>query len=195
MGGLAPILGCSLAICCSALVGTRLRGRWRRSLLGLRRLRRTATAICGSDWRGCGVVMTKSWFALFLDKGLSVQAAHRLSKLAEYENWQDESDVCNTSDFVILREPDVGRCTLAKIRSAFPAAQGVRTIEPTPPKKPRAKTTLSGDERAVVTALWKAWNVFLRLPEEHADDTDEFRRAIHAAQEKVFARPARREFK
>lgn len=52
---------------------------------------------------------------------------------------------------------------------------------------------MTDDERAVVLALAEAWKAFLRLPDEHRDDVDEFRRAIHAAQEKVLARPGRRE--
>jgi hypothetical protein len=49
------------------------------------------------------------------------------------------------------------------------------------------------DETAVVLALAEAWNLFLKLPAEHNDDTTEFRHAIHAAQDKVLARAARRE--
>lgn len=51
---------------------------------------------------------------------------------------------------------------------------------------------LSGEEAALVGVLAHAWNKFCELPVEHNDDLDEFRRAIHAAQEKVLARPARR---
>lgn len=47
-------------------------------------------------------------------------------------------------------------------------------------------------EAAVVATLAAAWNAFLTLPVEHADDTAEFRRLIHGAQEKVLCRPARR---
>lgn len=50
-------------------------------------------------------------------------------------------------------------------------------------------------EGAVVDALAEAWNRYLDLPIEHQDDVDEFRRAIHTAQEKVLARPARRQFR
>lgn len=52
--------------------------------------------------------------------------------------------------------------------------------------------TLSMEERHVLVSLASAWNKFLKLPIEHADDVDEFRRLIHAAQEKVLSRPARR---
>lgn len=48
------------------------------------------------------------------------------------------------------------------------------------------------DEKEVVMKLAEAWNAFLLLPTEHSDDVDEFRRIIHAGQEKVMARPARR---
>lgn len=51
---------------------------------------------------------------------------------------------------------------------------------------------LNADEEVVVSALAAVWNAFLLLPVEHADDQDEFRRLIHAAQEKVLCRPARR---
>ncbi len=53
--------------------------------------------------------------------------------------------------------------------------------------------TITPQERAVVIALAEAWNSFLLLPVEHRDDQDEFRRAIHAAQDKVLSRPGRRE--
>lgn len=53
-------------------------------------------------------------------------------------------------------------------------------------------TAMTEPEQIVVDALAVAWNAFLLLPMEHDDDTDEFRRMIHAAQEKVLARPARR---
>jgi hypothetical protein len=49
-------------------------------------------------------------------------------------------------------------------------------------------------EERIFLSLAEAWNAFLQLPVEHADDVDEFRRGIHQLQEKVLARPARREF-
>jgi hypothetical protein len=52
---------------------------------------------------------------------------------------------------------------------------------------------LTVDEKAAVMALAEAWNLFLKLPKEHADDQDEFRHLIHAAQEKVLSRSGRRE--
>lgn len=51
---------------------------------------------------------------------------------------------------------------------------------------------MNSQEKAVLYALADAWNKFLYLPVEHSDDIDEFRRIIHAAQEKILARPARR---
>lgn len=48
-------------------------------------------------------------------------------------------------------------------------------------------------ELVVTEALAVAWNAFLTLPVEHEDDCDEFRRIIHAAQEKILCRSARRQ--
>lgn len=48
-------------------------------------------------------------------------------------------------------------------------------------------------ELQVVNALSEAWNTFLQLPTEHADDTSEFRQLIHAAQDKILARVGRRQ--
>ena len=50
-------------------------------------------------------------------------------------------------------------------------------------------------EADIVIALASAWNLFVELPIEHSDDLDEFRRAIHAAQEKILCRPARRKLR
>lgn len=52
---------------------------------------------------------------------------------------------------------------------------------------------LTEQEKLVVEALAIAWDAFLKLPMEHADDQGEFRRLIHGAQEKVLARSGRRE--
>ena len=49
------------------------------------------------------------------------------------------------------------------------------------------------EEREVVSALTRAWNLFLALPVEHQDDVDDFRRAIHVANAKVLMRSGRRE--
>jgi hypothetical protein len=58
---------------------------------------------------------------------------------------------------------------------------------------PESTNLLTELERATVLKLAEAWNAFLLLPREHNDDVDEFRRLIHAAQEKVLSRPGRRE--
>jgi len=42
-------------------------------------------------------------------------------------------------------------------------------------------------------ALAKVWDEFLALPEEHDDDTREFRQGVHLLQRMILARPARRE--
>lgn len=52
---------------------------------------------------------------------------------------------------------------------------------------------LTEQEREVAMRLAAAWDTFCALPVEHPDDTDEFRRAIHAAQAKVLMRPGRRQ--
>lgn len=48
-------------------------------------------------------------------------------------------------------------------------------------------------EREVFDRLVEAWNAFLLLPNEHADDNDEFRYSIHILQRQILARSARRE--
>lgn len=52
---------------------------------------------------------------------------------------------------------------------------------------------MTEDERALVMALAKAWDAFRLLPNEHDDDTAEFRQGIHAVQRMILARSARRE--
>jgi hypothetical protein len=51
---------------------------------------------------------------------------------------------------------------------------------------------MTDSEKIVLTKLVEAWNAFLALPIEHPDDMTEFRHGIHALQEKVLAREARR---
>lgn len=51
---------------------------------------------------------------------------------------------------------------------------------------------ITTEEHNVVNLLAEAWNRFIDLPVQHSDDVHEFRRIIHAAQEKVLARPALR---
>lgn len=53
--------------------------------------------------------------------------------------------------------------------------------------------SLSCDERHIVEALGEVWKLFVLLPVEHPNDSTEFCRIIHEAQEKVLSRPARRE--
>lgn len=48
-------------------------------------------------------------------------------------------------------------------------------------------------EHRVMDALVAAWNAFVDLPSEHPDDITEFRHGIHRLQEKILARPTRRE--
>jgi hypothetical protein len=54
---------------------------------------------------------------------------------------------------------------------------------------------LTDEEGDVVNALAQAWNRFVELPVEHPDDLSEFRSGIHRLQEKVLARPARRQLR
>jgi len=54
---------------------------------------------------------------------------------------------------------------------------------------------LTDDEAKVIEVLVEAWNAFCLLPVEHPDDAGEVRRAIHAAQAKVWARPTRRNYR
>lgn len=53
-------------------------------------------------------------------------------------------------------------------------------------------SVMTGPEKAVLAALVAAWNAFTVLDDAHPDDHDEFRRAIHAAQNIVACRIARR---
>lgn len=52
---------------------------------------------------------------------------------------------------------------------------------------------LTDDETEALKALVVAWNKFSILPVEHADDYREFRHGIHILQDKILARPVRRE--
>ena len=54
---------------------------------------------------------------------------------------------------------------------------------------------LTYDEMAVINTLVDAWNAFLILPDQHDDDTTEFRSGIHRLQEKVMCRPTREAMK
>lgn len=48
-------------------------------------------------------------------------------------------------------------------------------------------------EQRAFDALVEAWDRFIELPIEHADDIPEFRAGIHALQRHILARPTRRE--
>lgn len=54
-------------------------------------------------------------------------------------------------------------------------------------------SNLSDAELKVIDHLRQAWNAFTSLPREHPDDIDEFRYSVHALQNIVLSRPARRE--
>lgn len=55
-----------------------------------------------------------------------------------------------------------------------------------------APATLTPQEGAVIDLLAEAWNAFLQLRVKHGDDVAEFRHSIHALQNQILARPARR---
>lgn len=48
-------------------------------------------------------------------------------------------------------------------------------------------------EALIVGMLAGVWNEYLKLPVEHPMDREEFCRAIHACQDKILARPGRRD--
>ena len=52
---------------------------------------------------------------------------------------------------------------------------------------------MTDEERGVINLLAQAWNAFVELPVEHPMDREDFCRMIHAAQDKILSRPARRE--
>lgn len=49
---------------------------------------------------------------------------------------------------------------------------------------------LTSEETTVINLLLQAWNIFATLPVVYLKDGEEFRHAIHAAQNIVLARPA-----
>lgn len=61
-----------------------------------------------------------------------------------------------------------------------------------PRTRVRARRGRARLDDAVLDALASAWNAFVALPVQHSDDTDEFRRAVHAAQGVMATRVARR---
>lgn len=52
---------------------------------------------------------------------------------------------------------------------------------------------MTSDEKKVLDALVSAWNLFMGLPVEHADDNNDFRHHLHILQRQVMSRPARRQ--
>ena len=56
-------------------------------------------------------------------------------------------------------------------------------------------TSLTNEEKAVLAALVVAWETFLKIPVEHADDKNDFRFHLHALQNLIAARPAFREIR
>lgn len=57
---------------------------------------------------------------------------------------------------------------------------------------PDPPTNLTQEETRVLHLLASAWNEFERLDKKHPDDNDDFRRAIHQAQQLIALRVARR---
>jgi len=51
---------------------------------------------------------------------------------------------------------------------------------------------LTGEEAQILYSLADAWNRFVALDKKHPDDNDDFRRAIHQAQQLIAMRVARR---
>lgn len=52
---------------------------------------------------------------------------------------------------------------------------------------------MTKDEMRALDLLADAWNAFLKLPIQHADDVPDMRGAIHAAQRIIMFRPAYRD--
>ena len=61
-----------------------------------------------------------------------------------------------------------------------------------PPLCAPAAVALTADEMAVLKLTASLWNVLVRLPDPHPSDAREYSLAVHAIQEKVMARLARR---
>lgn len=51
---------------------------------------------------------------------------------------------------------------------------------------------LSREEKDILYRLGQAWNLFVSLDRQHPDELEEFRRAIHAAQNLIAVRLARK---
>lgn len=52
---------------------------------------------------------------------------------------------------------------------------------------------LTDEEALVMAALVESWNTFVKLPQEHPDDQNEYRAGIHRLQAMVLMRPVRRD--
>lgn len=50
------------------------------------------------------------------------------------------------------------------------------------------------EEKSIINHLVNAWNIYVKLPKQHPDDIDEFRRSIHSAQQLIAIRGVRRKF-
>ena len=58
------------------------------------------------------------------------------------------------------------------------------------PSQPEARLTY--DERKILSHIGEAWNAFIDLPNRSADDTVQFRYAVHELQALIAVRVARR---
>jgi hypothetical protein len=83
--------------------------------------------------------------------------------------------------------PEVTRMQTAE--KTIEATEGVGAVSMSP-----STSLLSVAEDSVVSRLADAWNEFVRLDSVHPDESTEFRRAIHAAQLIIMARPVQRQF-
>lgn len=55
--------------------------------------------------------------------------------------------------------------------------------------------TLTPEEQKAIEETAALWNALVNLPVEHPDDVAEMRHLVHALQDKILSRPARREIK
>lgn len=85
---------------------------------------------------------------------------------------------------------DCGR--MARYACGRCAAEAEEPLVQRPSSESDRPDPLTAGEETVISRLVDAWNAFLRLPVEHADDCTEFRQLVHAAQDKVLARAGRR---
>jgi len=54
------------------------------------------------------------------------------------------------------------------------------------------KSGLTVDEQKVMDHITEAWNEYVKLPQQHADDIEEFRHAVHEMQYLLAVRSVRR---